>query len=156
MSDIARRECSRSVKWQTHKTKHVCLFTLRDSKQCEQQPLQFSHFSNSCAILRLCECKFIPPQRQISDLPGSGVVACLCGNTTGGGQKPPPPPIGWTTLTGLDRRAATDGTNNGDAAYVSGTVLYEDRGRLSVRDGDLEPKRKERQALKIDSPYRFP
>lgn len=63
-------------------------------------------------------------------------MACLCGNTTGGGQKPPPA-TGCTTLTGLDGRA--DGTNSGDAAYVSGTVRYEDRGRLSVRDADLEP-----------------
>ena len=45
--------------------------------------------------------------------PGSGVVACLCGNTTGGGQKPPPA-TGCTTLTGLDGRV--DGTNSGDAA----------------------------------------
>ena len=45
--------------------------------------------------------------------PGSGVVACLCGNTTGGGQKPPPA-TGCTTLTGLDGWA--DGTNSGDAA----------------------------------------
>ena len=72
----------------------------------------------------------------IFNSPGSGVVACLCGNTTGGGQKPPPA-TGCTTLTGLDGRA--DGTNSGDAAYVSGTVRYEDRGRLSVRDADLEP-----------------
>ena len=49
----------------------------------------------------------------IFNSPGSGVVACLCGNTTGGGQKPPPA-TGCTTLTGLDGRA--DGTNSGDAA----------------------------------------
>ena len=31
----------------------------------------------------------------------------------------------------------------GDAAYVSGTVLYEDKGRFSVREADREPKRGE-------------
>lgn len=90
--------------------------------------------------------------RQIPDLPGSGVVTCLCGNITGGGQKPPPA-IGCTTLTGLVGRAATAGTKSGDAAYVSGTVLYEDKGRLSVRDADLEPRRNEYQDQNIKSPY---
>lgn len=123
--------------------------------QFEQQQWQTLRYSEMSDFSFAWKWKFILKSRQISDLPGSGVVACLCGNTTGGGQKPPPPPIGWTTLTGLARRAAPDGTNNGDAAYVSGTVLYDDRGRLSVRDGDLEPKRNGCQAQNVNCPCRL-
>ena len=56
---------------------------------------------------------------------------------TGGGHTPPP--RGLTTFTGFVWRAVTEGTNKGDAAKLSGTVLYDDKGRLSVREADLEP-----------------
>lgn len=63
--------------------------------------------------------------------------ACRCGNRTGGGQTPPP--RGLTTLMGLEERPATEGMKRGEAAYVSGTVLYDDNGRLSVREPGREP-----------------
>ena len=75
------------------------------------------------------------------------MVACLCGNNTEGGQTPTA--IGLTTFTGLVGLAATDGKNKtGDAAKFSGTVLYEDKGRLSVREADREPNSKKNHSVK--------
>ena len=69
------------------------------------------------------------------------MVACLCGNRTVGGQIPPP--RGFTTLMGLVGRLPKEGINAGEAAYASGAVLYEDKGRLSVREAGREPESNE-------------